>query len=153
MIIQAGFDLVLLAHPLIVHEERMFPKLVVIGLDAEMQLERISVVSDQFMGRLEPHFDAVLNELEPDSTRYFAIAHAGAWAEQWPPWEEPIIQEAEGLKTLAGQRGFRMIGHVGIDETGYTCNGPHMYFDQYPLGDDLPCTMNHWVHSSYRGYD
>jgi hypothetical protein len=153
MIIQAGFDFALLAHPLIVQEGKLFPKLVVIGLDAEMQMERIEVVSDQFTGRLEPHFDAILDVLEPRCTRYFAIAHAGVWAEHRPPWEVPAIQEAEGLKTLAGQRGFRMIGHIGIDKSGYTCNGPHSYFDQYPLGDDLPCTMSHWVHSSYRGFD
>jgi hypothetical protein len=41
-----------------------------------------------------------------------------------------------------------MIGHFGIDETGYMSNGPHSYFDQYAL-EDLPPTMSHWVHSQY----
>ena len=85
--------------------------------------------------------------------RYFAIAHAGIWAEDCPPWEVPIIQEAADLNALATQAGFRMIGHIGIDAMGYMCDGPHSYFDQYRLGNDLPCTMSHWVHSSYRGFD
>jgi hypothetical protein len=77
MIIQAGFDLELLAQPLIVQEDKLLPRLVVIGLDAEMQRESIKVASDQFTGRQEPEFDSILNELEPRWTRCFAIAHAG----------------------------------------------------------------------------
>ena len=42
-----------------------------------------------------------------------------------------------------------MIGHFGLDETGYMSNGPHSYFDQYARGDDLPDTMLHWVHSRF----
>lgn len=86
MIIQAGFDLELLARPLIVQEDKVLPRLVVIGLDAEMQLESIKVASDHFSGQLEPEFDAILDELEPKWTRYFAIAHAGIWTEHSPPW-------------------------------------------------------------------
>jgi hypothetical protein len=153
MIIQAGFDLELLARPLIVQEDKLLPRLVVIGLDAEMQLESIKLASEHFTGKLEPQFDAILDELEPQWTRYFAIAHAGIWAEDCPPWEVPIIQEAADLNALATQAGFRMIGHIGIDAMGYMCDGPHSYFDQYRLGNDLPCTMSHWVHSSYRGFD
>jgi hypothetical protein len=147
MIIQAGFDLELLARLLIVQEGRVLPKLVVIGMDAEMQLESIELVSDKFAGRLEPYFDSILDKLDPERTRYFAIAHAGIWTEQCLPWDIPIIMEAEGLQTLANERGFQMIGHLGLDGTGYMSDGPHSYFDQYDRG--LPPTMNHWVHSKY----
>lgn len=149
MIIQAGFDLELLARPLIVHEGNVLPRLVVIGLDANMQLENLEVASDQFAGRLEPYFDSILDTLDPEWTRYFAVVHAGVWMEDSLPWDVPIIMEAEGLKTLANERGYQLIGHLGLDATGYMCDGPHAYFDQYPLGDELPCTMNHWVHSGY----
>jgi hypothetical protein len=147
MIIQAGFDLEFLARPLIVQQGKLLPRLVVIGLDAEMQLECLEIASDRFGGKLEPHFDSIFDELDAEWTRYFAIAHAGIWTEHSLPWEVPIIMEAEGLRTLADQRGFHMIGHFGLDETGYMCNGPHAYFDQYHRG--LPCTMDHWVHSKY----
>ncbi|MHC6222513.1 hypothetical protein [Arthrobacter sp. MMS24-S77] len=36
MIIQAGFDLQILARPLIDQEEKLYPRPVVIGLDADM---------------------------------------------------------------------------------------------------------------------
>jgi hypothetical protein len=149
MIIQAGFDLEFLARPLIVHQGKVLPRLVVIGLDANMQLESLEVASDQFAGKLEPHFDSILDKLDPEWTRYFAVAHAGVWTENCWPWDIPIIREAEGLKTLAKGRGYQMIGHVGLDATGYMSDGPPAYFDQYPLGEELPCTMDHWVHSRY----
>ncbi|KRE81107.1 hypothetical protein ASG77_04135 [Arthrobacter sp. Soil762] len=55
MIIQAGFDLQILVRPLIVQDGRVLPKLVVIGLDADMQLDGIKVVSDEFAGLLVPY--------------------------------------------------------------------------------------------------
>ncbi|MET3719971.1 MULTISPECIES: hypothetical protein [unclassified Arthrobacter] len=76
MIIQAGFDLQILVRPLVVQEGRVLPKLVVIALDADMQLDGIKVASDEFAGSLEPHYDASLDWMDLDWTRYFAIAHA-----------------------------------------------------------------------------
>lgn len=149
MIIQAGFDLELLARPLIVQDGKVLSKLVVIGLDANMQLESIELVTDQFAGKLEPYFDSILDKLDPEWTRHFALAHAWIWTENRLPWDIPIIMEAAGLQTLAKERGYQMIGHLGLDATGYMSDGPHAYFDQYPGHDDLPCTMSHWVHSGY----
>jgi hypothetical protein len=149
MIIQAGFDLEILARPLIVQAGRVLPRLVVIGLDAEMQLDSIEVVSDEFAGSLGPHHNAILDGLDLEWTKYFAIAHAGIWTENNYNCDDPILIEANGLQTVAAQRGLQMIGHFGIDETGYMSAGPHYYFDQYPLHEDLPCTMTHWVHSKY----
>jgi hypothetical protein len=146
MIIQAGFDLELLARLLIVPEGTVLHKLVVIGLDSSMQLASIHVVSHQFDGRMEPYFRSILDQLDVESTRYFAVAHAGAWPE-CPNQAAPVLEEAEALRTLAHQRGFQMIGHFGLDGTEYMSNGPHYYFDRYHLG--LPCTMDHWVHSQY----
>lgn len=51
MIIQAGFDLELLAHPLVVQGGKVLPRLVVVSLDAEMQLDGISIVTEDFKGR------------------------------------------------------------------------------------------------------
>jgi hypothetical protein len=150
MIIQAGFDLQILARLLIAPEGNVLPKLVVIELDANMQFADIQVVSHQFGGRLEPHFDSILRQLNIDRTRYFAIAHAGAWPE-CPAVDAPILAEAETLRKRAIQHGFLMIGHFGLVGDEYMSNGPHYYFDRYHLG--LPCTMSHWVHSDYRGYD
>ncbi|HJV99340.1 MAG TPA: hypothetical protein VJ617_09630 [Arthrobacter sp.] len=63
--------------------------------------------------------------------------------------ESPILQEAKRLKAAAAQRGLRMIGHFGLDETGYMSDGPHSYFDQYGLSEGLPPTMSYWVNSKY----
>ncbi len=147
MIIQAGFDLQILARPLIDQEEKLYPRLVVIGLDAEMQLESIRVVTESFEGSLKPFQDAILEDLDLEGSKYFAIAHAGIWAENDYFSEQPILAEAKLLSEAAAREGILMIGHFGIDETGYMSNGPHSYFDQYPSGDDLPDTMTHWVHS------
>lgn len=149
MIIQAGFDLQILARPLIVQEEKLYPRLVVIGLDAEMQLESIRVVTESFEGSLNPFQDAILDNLDLEGSKYFSIAHAGIWAEDDYYDEQPILAEAKKLKGIAEERGLHMIGHFGLDETGYMSNGPHSYFDQYPSGDDLPDTMLHWVHSRF----
>ncbi|WP_284991264.1 hypothetical protein [Arthrobacter sp. efr-133-TYG-120] len=149
MIIQAGFDLQILARPLIVHDEKLYPRLVVIGLDAEMQLESIRVVTESFEGSLNPFRDAILEDLDIEGSTYFAIAHAGIWAEDDYFNEQPILAEAKHLSEAAARQGLHMIGHFGLDENGYMSNGPHSYFDQYVLGDDLPETMLHWVHSKF----
>lgn len=149
MIIQAGFDLELLARPLIVVDGVVRPRLVVLGLDAEMQLDSIGVVTDRFEGRLDPVQEEILDSLHPECTKYFAIAHAGIWAEDFCFDHQPIHQEATRLEKAAAARGFHMIGHFGLDHEGYMSNGPHSYFDQYPSGDNLPSTMTHWVHSKW----
>lgn len=149
MIIQAGFDLQILVRPLIVQGEKVLPKLVVIALDGDMQLDGIKVVSDEFAGSLEPHHDAILDWMDLDWTKYFAIAHAGIWPEDDYCSESPILQGAKTLEAVAAQRGLRMIGHFGLDETGYMSDGPHSYFDQYGLSEHLPPTMSHWVNSRY----
>ena len=146
MIIQAGFDLEILARLLIAPEGNVLPKLVVIELDANMQFADIQVVSHQFGGRLAPHFDSILRQLNTGRTRYFAIAHAGAWPE-CPAVDAPVLAEAEALRTRAIQHGFLMIGHFGLEGDEYMSNGPHYYFDRYQIG--LPCTMDHWVHSRH----
>lgn len=150
MIIQAGFDLQILARPLIVQAGKILPRLVVIRLDSEMQLDGVHVVSDEFTGSLKPHHNAILDGLDPEWIKYFAIAHAGTWTEHCLPWNIPILVEAEELEAVAARRGFRMIGHFGQDETGYMSARAHSYFDQYPSHDDLPCTMTHWVNSKAR---
>jgi hypothetical protein len=149
MIIQAGFDLQILARPLIVQEGRVLPRLVLIGLDADMQLDSIEVVSHEFAGSLEPHHNAILEGLDIEWTKYFAIAHAGIWTEYNYNYNDPILIEAEGLEAVAAQRGLQMIGHFGLDETGYMSARAHSYFDQYPSHAELPCTMTHWVHSKF----
>ncbi|GAA5191943.1 hypothetical protein GCM10023346_12780 [Arthrobacter gyeryongensis] len=37
------------------------------------------------------------------------------------------MQDAKKLKGIAEERGLHMIGHFGLDETGYMSNGPHSY--------------------------
>ena len=147
MIIQAGFDLQILARPLIVQEGKVLPRLVVIGLDTDMQLDGIRVVGNEFSGSLKPHHHEILDGLDPKWIRYFAIAHAGIWPEDNYNYDDPILLEAQALETAAAQRGLHMIGHFGLDETGYMSARAHSYFDQYGL--DLPPTMSHWVHSKY----
>ncbi|MGX5716707.1 hypothetical protein [Arthrobacter sp. MAHUQ-56] len=149
MIIQAGFDLQILIRPLVVQEGRVLPKLVAVALDADMQLDGIKIVSDEFAGSLTPHLEAILDWMDLDWSRYFAIGHAGIWPENDYYSESPVLQEAKTLEAAAAQRGLRMIGHFGIDETGYMSDGPHSYFDQYGLIEGLPPTMSHWVHSKH----
>ena len=105
MIIQAGFDLQILARPLIDQEEKLYPRLVVIGLDAEMQLESIRVVTESFEGSLNPFQDAILEDLDLEGSKYFAIAHAGIWAEDDYFDEQPILAEAKLLSEAAAERG------------------------------------------------
>jgi hypothetical protein len=97
MIIQAGFDLEFLARLQIVPLGEVLPRLVLIAVDADMQLADISVATRRFDGRLEPHFDSILGRLDPETTRYFAIAHAGCWSECLDT-EDPVLQDANALR-------------------------------------------------------
>lgn len=106
MIIQAGFDLQILARPSIVQDGKVLPKLVVIGLDEDMQLDDISIVTEEFKGVLETHRNDILDRLDPEWVKYFAIAHAGCWPENDYYSDSPILQEAKQLEAAAAQRGF-----------------------------------------------
>ncbi|MDN4644302.1 hypothetical protein [Arthrobacter sp. PsM3] len=145
MIIQAGFDFEILARPLIVQHGALLPRLVLIGLDAEMQLDDVHVITEEFEGSLAPFHDAVLAALDTEFTKYFAIAHPGRFTGYIQT--EPIMDEADELESKAAERGLRLIGHFALDETGYMSARAHMYFDQYPSHNDLPRTMLHWSHS------
>ena len=145
MIIQAGFDFEVLARPFIVHDGKLAPKLVLICVDEEMCLDSVDVIADDFAGSLAPFQDAVLAALDPEYTKYFAIAHPGRFSEY--DFSEPIIEEARALEAKATERGMQLIGHFAIDETGYMSARARSYFDQYPRHDDLPRTMFHWAHS------
>ena len=146
MIIQAGFDFVILAHPLIVQDGKLTPRLVLIALDAEMQLDGVEVIADDFAGSLAPFHDAVLTALDREYTRYFAIAHPGRFSEEFG-CSDPVLDEARLLESKAAERGMQLIGHIAVDETGYMSARARMYFDQYPSHDGLPRTMLHWSHS------
>ena len=75
MIIQAGFDFVILARPFIVPDGRVRSNLVLVCVDAEMQLDSVQVITEDFAGSLAPFHDAVLMALDSEFTKYFAIAH------------------------------------------------------------------------------
>lgn len=146
MIIQAGFDLELLARPLILQHGRPMPRLVLICLDAEMQLNDVDVVPGDFVGCLVPFQDAVQAALVPGDTKYFAIAHPGSFGEACG-YPDPVLEEARALESKAAERGIQLIGHFALDETGYMSARARLYFDQYPHHADLPRTMFHWSHS------
>ncbi|QCB96324.1 hypothetical protein E5206_04765 [Arthrobacter sp. PAMC25564] len=146
MIIQAGFDFEILARPFIVQDGKLVPNLVLICVDAEMRLDSVDVIAEDFSGSLAPFLDAVLVALDPEYTRYFAIAHPGRFSEY--DFSEPIMDEARILASKAADRGMQLIGHFAIDETGYRSARARSYFDQYPSHEDLPRTMFHWSHSS-----
>lgn len=145
MIIQAGFDFEILARPFIVQHGKLVPRLVLIGLDAEMQLDSVHVITEDFAGALAPFHDAVLAALDTEFTKYFALAHPGRFTGNIHT--EPIMDEAAELESKAAERGLQLIGHFAIDETGYMSARAHLYFDQYPQHDDLPRTMLHWSRS------
>jgi hypothetical protein len=147
MIIQAGFDFEILARPYIVQDGRLIPRLVLISADSEMRLDSISVITDDFRGSIEPFQDSILECLDPESARYFAIAHAGRFSEY--AFSEPIMDEARLLDEAAAVRGMQLIGHLALDETGYMSARARSYFDQHPGHDDLPRTMFHWSHSRF----
>jgi hypothetical protein len=149
MIIQAGFDLALLARPHIAQAHGVLPRLVAIGLDADMCVDIVTIVSDEFSGSLRPHIEEILDALRHQNTKYFAIAHAGCWPEIRAD-SEPILIEGADLRALAAaELGLEMIGHFGVDETGYTSSSPHLYFDDYY--NELPETRLHWSHSTFGG--
>ena len=146
MIIQAGFDLEILARPLILPHGRPMPRLVLICLDADMQLSDVDVVPGDFAGCLVPFHDAVLAALVPEATKYFAIAHPGSFDDAYG-YPDPVLEEALALEAKAAERGIQLIGHFAIDETGYMSARARSYFDQYPRYADLPRTRFHWSHS------
>lgn len=147
MILQAGFDFEILARPYIVQDGRLTPKLVLICVDSEMRLDSISVITDNFQGSIGPFQDSILEALDPEYVRYFAIAHAGRFSEY--DFSEPIMDEAQVLDEAAAEHGMQLIGHLALDETGYMSARARSYFDQYPSHDDLPRTMFHWSHSEF----
>ena len=147
MIIQAGFDFEILARPLILQQGKLTPRLVLICLDADMQLDSVDVVANHFEGCVAQFHDAVLAALDPEHTKYFAIAHPGSFSEDFD-YSDPILDEVRTLESKAAERGMQLIGHFAIDETGYWSTRARSYFDQYPRHDDLPRTMLHWSHSN-----
>ena len=147
MIIQAGFDLEILARPLIIQHDKLLPRLVLICLDADMQLDSVDVVANHFEGCVAQFHDAVLAALDPEYTKYFAIAHPGSFDEDFGP-SDPILDEVRTLEATAAERGVQLIGHFVIDETGYWSTRARSDFDQYPSLDALPRTMLHWSHSN-----
>ena len=146
MIIQAGFDFEILARPLIIQHGMLMPSLVLICLDADMQLDSVDVVPGNFACCLVPFEGAILPAPDPEYTKYFAIAHPGSFSEAYGE-PDPLLDEANALEAKAAERGFQLIGHVAIDETGYMSARARSFFDQYPRHDDLPRTMFHWSHS------
>jgi hypothetical protein len=147
MIIQAGFDLEILARPLILQHGMLMPRLVLISLDADMQLNDVKVLPGEFMGCLVPFQNSVLAVLDPEVTKYFAVAHPRSFGED-DGSPDPVLEEARTLESKAGERGLQMIGHFAIDETGYLSARTRLYFDQDPGHNDLPRTMLHWSHSA-----
>ena len=147
MIIQAGFDLAILARPLILQHGRLMPRLVLISLDADMQLNDVDVVPGEFMGCLVPFQDSVLAALDPAATKYFAVAHPASFGAD-DGGEDPVLEEARTLESKAAERGIQLIGHFAIDETSYLSARTPLYFDQDPGHNDLPRTMLHWSHSA-----
>jgi hypothetical protein len=147
MIIQAGFDFVILARPFIVPDGRVRSNLVLVCVDADMQLDSVQVITEDFAGSLAPFHDAVLMALDSEFTRYFAIAHPGRFSGYFGG-SEPILDDANSLESKAAERGMQLIGHFAVDETGYMSARAHMYFDQYPSHNDLPRTMLHWSRSN-----
>ena len=83
MIIQAGFDFEILARPFIFQQGKLTPRLVLICLDADMQLDSVDVVANHFEGCVAQFHDAVLAALDPECTKYFAIAHPGSLSEDY----------------------------------------------------------------------
>ncbi|YCH07275.1 hypothetical protein ACTAQJ_19630 [Arthrobacter sp. alpha11c] len=150
MIIQAGFDIQVLARPYIVPNEIPLSRLVVIGLNSDMCLTSIGIASYQFDGSLEPLFDDIFEVLTTEGIKYFAIAYGGCWQHFDFESAEPSPAETEKLRRLAIARGLLMIGNYGIDESRATAVELHSFFDQHRR--DLPETMLHWRHSSLSKY-
>lgn len=123
------------------------PRLVLICLDAEMRLIDVDFVPGDFAGCLVPFRDALLAALDPEETKYFAIAHPGSFGEAYD-YPDPVLDEARELESETAKRGIQLIGHFAIDETGYMSARARSYFDQYPQHADLPRTMFHWSHST-----
>ena len=146
MIIQAGFDFAMLAQPYIIQCGRILPRLVIISVDSEMELDYVQVVAEDFAGSLEPFYDAVLAALDQEDTKYFAIAHSGRFSASYHM--EPLVHEARFLESKASERGMQLIGHIAIDESGFMSARAFSYFDQYPTLSNLPRTMLQWSHST-----
>ena len=153
MILQAGFDLTQLAQPLIRRHGRNKNRLVLIQATRDLELIGVGILTKHFSGKLSPHMDAILEHLEPDYTKFFAIAHPS----QGGPFGIPdpdIAEESELLSVRASTQGCQLIGHVLFEEDRWQSLGGNHYFDQY-FHDitGLPTTMDHWSRTMDAGGD
>lgn len=152
MILQAGFDLTQLAQPLIRSHGRNCNRLVLIQATRNLELIGVGMVTKNFSGTLAPHMDQILDLLEPDYTKFFAIAHPSHRGPGGIP-DLQIMDESDVLRDLAAANGFHLIGHVLFEEDRWQSLCGNRYFDQYLHGfETLPPTMDHWSRS-IEGFD
>lgn len=150
MILQAGYDLTQLAQPLIRRHGKNRNRLVLIQASRDLELIGVGMVTKHFSGTLAPHMDQILGLLEPDYTKFFAIAHPDRQAPGGIP-DIDLMDEADILRVRAAAKGFQMIGHVLFEEDRWQSLCGNRYFDQYLHGfEGLPPTMDHWSRSRER---
>ncbi len=151
MILQAGSDLTQLAQPFLRRNGRNKNRLVLIQATRDLELIGVGILTEHFSGRFAPHMDAILECLEPDYAKFFAIAHPSQRGPGGVPDLE-IADESEVLRDRASTQGCQLIGHVLFEEDRWLSLGGNHYFDQYVHDfTELPPTMNHWSRTMDRG--
>lgn len=143
MIIEAGYDLEILAHPYCVGPTALPDPLVVIELDADLFCFGPDLAPALMGDSFDPHVPGILDGLL-DSTRYLALARRGVANHQHEyRSSDPLQPSRERLKQALGARGILLFNELIINDNGWISRGPAKRFRTYPLdgGNFLPWTI------------
>ena len=147
MIIQGGFDFTQLAQPLIRRHGRNRNRLVLIQATRDLELHSVSVVTKHYNGALAPHLEEIIGQLNPEQTRFFAVAHPDRVAPSGIP-DERTMEDSQILEERAAAEGFHLIGHVLFSSDSWLSLRGSLYFEQYrDRGIGLPSSMDQWARS------
>lgn len=147
MIIQGGFDFTQLAQPLIRRHGRNRSRLVLIQATRDLELHSVSVVTKHYSGTLAPYLEEIVGLLNPEQTKFFAVAHPDEVAPGGTP-NERTMDESQILDARAAAEGFHLIGHVLFCSSSWLSLRGSLYFEQYgDRGIGLPSSMDRWERS------
>jgi hypothetical protein len=139
MIITAGWDFLHLTVDRFDWDDgsrRLFAVL----MNGDMDFYGVEEVTAAFDGDIDALIPAILEMVDIDFVRYFAIVEQrDVLPEQWSwsdgeTWSPP----ARHLKLAAAELGLHMISHVFVTVDEWNSTGPMHEFKSYLMGDELP---------------
>ena len=147
MIIDSGSDFLLLALPHLWQPDSTGRTVVSLALDDDMGLCGTRVVTSDYGGELDEIATEILESVDQDYVRYFAIAQESRHAENH-------LLDYDATKRLAdtaASRGLHLISHLYVTPDSWCSTGPMYTFSSYMMGDELPrVTVQRPAHYSER---